>query len=337
MQLQGTILFGHEFDLIEGTITIENGHISNIEEEATYSTDIILPAFINSHTHIGDSIAKDAGFGLSLDELVAPPDGLKHRLLAAATPDDLISQMRKSITLMGDTGVAAFADFREGGITGVNMLHKAHSNSNVDAIIFGRETIDVLNIADGFGASGSKDSDFTHERSSTKAANKLFGIHAGERDKTDIETALALEPDFVVHMVHPTSEHLDHLQNTNIPVVICPRSNLVTGVGLPPIDDLLTHTTVALGTDNVMTNSPSLFREMAFVSKLFDIDPREVLRMATSSGAKIFDLNYGVIEPNREAKLLVLDGDSNNLSGSSDIISSIVRRASSSDIKQVCL
>ncbi len=112
MQLQGTILFGHEFDLIEGTITIENGRISHIEEEANSSTDIILPAFINSHTHIGDSIAKDAGSGLSLDDLVAPPDGLKHRLLAAATPDDLISQMRKSITLMESTGVAAFADFR---------------------------------------------------------------------------------------------------------------------------------------------------------------------------------------------------------------------------------
>ncbi|MCH2453275.1 MAG: amidohydrolase family protein [Halobacteriales archaeon] len=337
MQLQGTILFGHEFDLVEGTLTIENGHISHIEEETNSSTDIILPAFINSHTHIGDSIAKDAGSGLSLDELVAPPDGLKHRLLSAATPEDLISQMRKSINLMESTGVAAFADFREGGVDGVNMLQKAHSNSNVDAIILGRETIDVLDIADGFGASGSRDSDFTHERKSTKTANKLFGIHAGERDKTDIETALALEPDFVVHMVHPTSEHLDHLQNTNTPVVICPRSNIVTGVGLPPIEDLLCHTTIALGTDNVMLNSPSLFREMAFVSKLFDIDPREILRMATSSGATIFDLNYGILEPDREAKILVLDGDSNNLSGSSDIISSIVRRASPSDIKQVYL
>ena len=337
MQLQGTILFGHEFDLVEGTLTIENGHISHIEEETNSSTDIILPAFINSHTHIGDSIAKDAGSGLSLDELVAPPNGLKHRLLAAATPEDLISQMRKSSNLMESTGVAAFADFREGGVDGVNMLQKAHSNSNVDAIVLGRETIDVLDIADGFGASGSRDSDFTHERQSTKTANKLFGIHAGERDKTDIETALALEPDFVVHMVHPTSEHLDHLQNTNTPVVICPRSNIVTGVGLPPIEDLLCHTTIALGTDNVMLNSPSLFREMAFVSKLFDIDPRETLRMATSSGATIFDLNYGTLEPNREAKILVLYGDSNNLSGSSDIISSIVRRASPSDIKQVYL
>jgi len=337
MQLQGTILSGYDFDLIEGTIIIENGQIVAIEEESTSSKNIILPAFINSHTHIGDSIAKDAGSGLSLDELVAPPNGLKHRLLSSAKPDDLISQMKRSIQLMGTIGVAAFADFREGGVDGVNMLQKAHSNSNVDAIVLGRETIDVLDIADGFGASGSRDSDFTHERQSTKTANKLFGIHAGERDKTDIETALALEPDFVVHMVHPTSEHLDHLQNTNTPVVICPRSNIVTGVGLPPIEDLLCHTTIALGTDNVMLNSPSLFREMAFVSKLFDIDPREILRMATSSGATIFDLNYGILEPDREAKILVLDGDSNNLSGSSDIISSIVRRASPSDIKQVYL
>ena len=337
MQLQGTILSGYDFDLIEGTIIIENGQIVAIEEESTSSKNIILPAFINSHTHIGDSIAKDAGSGLSLDELVAPPNGLKHRLLSSAKPDDLISQMKRSIQLMGTIGVAAFADFREGGIEGVRMIHKANLESSVDAIVLGRDTIEVLDIADGFGASGSRDSDFTQERNSTKTVNKLFGIHAGERDKLDIDTSLELEPDFIVHMVHPTSEHLDSLQNTNTPVVICPRSNLVTGVGLPPIEDLLNHTTVALGTDNVMQNSPSLFREMAFVSKLFEIDPRDILRMATSSGAAIFDLDYGVIKPNKQAKLLVLDGDSNNLSGSSDIISSIVRRAGPADIKQVYL
>ena len=41
-------------------------------EDGVDSRDVVMPAFANAHTHIGDSIAKEAGAGLSLDELVAP-------------------------------------------------------------------------------------------------------------------------------------------------------------------------------------------------------------------------------------------------------------------------
>ena len=334
MFLEGTILLGSEFSPIEGSVIINQGLISKIEEHSTNSTDIILPTFVNSHTHIGDSIAKDAGYGMSLDHLVAPPLGLKHQLLGQATPESLIFNMVKSINFMEANGISAFADFREGGVNGVKMLQESNMDSSIQAIIFGRETTDVLKISDGFGASGHRDANFSHERKTTKQENKLFGIHAGERDNKDIDGALDLEPDFIVHMVHATPEHLNHIKKEDIPVVVCPRSNLVTGVGLPPIKDLLNHTIVALGTDNVMLNSPSIFREMEFISKLFDIEPSAILRMATSSGADIFDLNSGVIEIGKEAKLIVLNGESNNLYGSHDIVSSIVKRASMSDIKE---
>ena len=42
------------------------------------SGKIVCPRFINAHTHIGDSIIKDEGDGLSLDEMVKPPHGIKH-------------------------------------------------------------------------------------------------------------------------------------------------------------------------------------------------------------------------------------------------------------------
>ena len=37
---------------------------------------LVIPAFIDAHTHIGDGIAKEAGVGLSTEEAVSPPDGL---------------------------------------------------------------------------------------------------------------------------------------------------------------------------------------------------------------------------------------------------------------------
>jgi cytosine/adenosine deaminase-related metal-dependent hydrolase len=76
---------------------------------------------------------------------------------------------------------------------------------------------------------------------------------------------------------------------------------------------------------------------MEFAAKLSDASAREVLQMATVNGAEIADLDYGCIEPGREAKLLVLDGDSDNLSGAQDVVRAVVRRAGCADVKDVIL
>jgi cytosine/adenosine deaminase-related metal-dependent hydrolase len=86
-----------------------------------------------------------------------------------------------------------------------------------------------------------------------------------------------------------------------------------------------------------MLNSPSMFREMAFAAKLYDLSAREVLRMATVAGADIVGLNCGLIEAGRDAKLLVLDGGSDNLSGARDPVRAVVRRAGVDDVREVVL
>ena len=335
--IEGTILRGWEMDPIEGRVVVEDGEITAVERATTHSTDVVLPAFVNAHTHIGDSIAKEAGAGLSLDELVAPPDGLKHRLLRAASREELVGAMARSVDFMRATGTASFVEFREGGVEGVEMLREAVESRDVEPVILGRETEDAMREADGFGASGARDGEFGSLRTATRKADKLFGIHAGERDPDDVNAALDLDPDFLVHMVHPEPIHLERLADKETPVVVCPRSNLVTGVGAPPIDDLLERTTVALGTDNVMLNSPSMFREMEFAAKLSGVSATDVLRMATANGAEIAGLDYGVVEAGKRAKLLVLDGDSDNLAGAESVVRAVVRRAGQGDVKDVLL
>ena len=330
--VEGTVLRGREFDPVEGRVVIENGQITAIEEASVHSDDIVLPAFVNAHTHIGDSIAKDAGAGLSLEELVAPPDGLKHQLLRQADREELVDAMRKSIRFMHQTGTGAFVEFREGGVAGVEAIEASLSGLDVDAVVLGRETVEAMERADGFGASGANDADFTAERVATREAGKLFGIHAGEVNASDIDPGLDLEPDFVVHMVHASEDHLDRVERSGVPVVVCPRSNLATNVGFPPIEELTERTTVALGTDNVFVNSPSMFRELEFAAKLTDLGDRELLRMATVSGAELAGLNCGLIEPGRDGRLLVLDGDSDNLAGSRDLVRAVVRRAGATDV-----
>jgi len=337
MILEGLVLRGREFDPVSGRVVVEDGEITAVEEASVESDAILCPAFVNAHTHIGDSIAKEAGEGLSLQELVAPPDGLKHRLLGAADRKELVAAMVRSLSYMEQSGTGAFVEFREGGVDGVEAIQSALSGSALESVLLGRETVEAMELGDGFGASGANDGEFTAERRATREAGKLFGIHAGEADSADINPALDLDPDFLVHMVHAEKLHLQRVADSEIPVVVCPRSNCTTGVGRPPVEALHERTTVALGTDNVFLNSPSMFREMALTAQLYDLSAREILRMATVNGAEIAGLDGGLVEPGQPARLCVLDGDSDNLSGVHDPVRAVVRRAETADVKQVLL
>ena len=336
-EISGTILVGDEFEPVRGRVVVADGRIEAIEETSTDSTEIILPAFVNAHTHLGDSVAKEAAVGLSLDAAVAPPDSRKHRRLAAVDRADLVVAMRRSLRFMQRTGTVSVIDFRESGPAGTRALREAAAPLDINPVILGSGPSAVLDVADGYGASGANDDDFTDQRTACERRNRPFGIHAGEPDATDIHPALDLEPDLLVHMVHAETEHLERVAAQSIPVVVCPRANTVLDVGTPPLQALLEHTTVALGTDNVMLNPPSMFREMAFTAKRFDVTAREVLRMATTAGAEIAGLDCGVIAPDRRAALLVLDGDSDNLAGAVDPVRAVVRRATALDVSRVVL
>ena len=334
-EVAGTILVGDSFDPVSGRVVVEDGRIAAIEEADTASTDIVAPAFVNAHTHLGDSVAKEAGVGLSLDDAVAPPNSLKHRRLAAADREESVAAMRRTLRFMRRTGTTRCLDFRESGPAGARALREAGQSVAIEPFIFGSGDTSVLDIADGYGASGANDDDFADERAAAAERGVPFAIHAGEPDATDIYPALDLNPDLLVHMIHAEDGHLDRVTDQSVPVAVCPRANTVLGVGKPPIRELLDHTTVALGTDNVMLNPPSMFREMAYTAKHFDVTAREVLGMATRAGAETVGLDCGVIDPGKRAELLVIDGDSDNLAGTEDPVRAVVRRATGLDVERV--
>mgnify|MGYP005846885199 CR=1 FL=1 len=336
--IEGVVLAGRSFEPIHGRVVVEEGRIAAVEEttESDVTSDrIVLPAFVNAHTHVGDAVAKEAAVGLGLEESVAPPDSLKHRRLTAADRETKIGEMHRTLRFMERTGTAAFLDFREFGVEGTRALREAAEGLDIDAFVFGSDDPAVLSVADGFGASGANDDDFAARRAKAREQGVPFAIHAGEPDATDIHPALDLEPDLLVHMVHAEAPHLERVADQGVPVAVCPRANRVLGVGRPPIETLLEYTDVALGTDNVMLNAPSMFREMEYTAKTFDIPSRTVLRMATTAGADAVGLDCGVIEPNRRAALLVLDADSDNLSAVADPVDAVVRRATALDVQRV--
>ncbi|MFA4935781.1 MAG: amidohydrolase family protein [Candidatus Methanoperedens sp.] len=348
--LKGTIIYGDEFEPLDGYITIDNGIIKSVEESTVATDTIIAPCFVNAHTHIGDSVIKDPPY-LPLAELVQPPHGLKHRILQETPYSDIVASMKASIFDMIKTGTCAFADFREGGVEGVKALNEAlktpylntgtGAGHGIAARIFGRPVngdMSYLDICDGTGLSSTSDlelgiiKEITRQ---TKEKRKKFAIHAGERDSSDIASAIELQPDFLVHLTHAGKKEIKAVADADIPVVICMRSNLLTKSGIPPVLKMLDEgILVAAGTDNVMLNSVNMFSEMEFLAKTNLYDDRQVFKLCTLNGAKMLGLDeeLGSIKNGKKAKLMVLTKKSNNMQGIRNPLSSLVRRARPDDI-----
>ncbi|MCE8423593.1 MAG: amidohydrolase family protein, partial [Candidatus Methanoperedens sp.] len=182
--IEGTIIYGDEFEPIDGQIIIEDGTIKNIEECAVATDTIIAPCFVNAHTHIGDSVIKDPPY-LPLEELVQPPHGLKHRILQETPKSSLVTSMKATIEDMIKTGTCAFSDFREGGLEGVSALKEALNDTEIDGKIFGRpvgKDISYLDVCDGTGLSSTGDIDMEYLKyvvERTRNKGKKFAIHAG--------------------------------------------------------------------------------------------------------------------------------------------------------------
>jgi cytosine/adenosine deaminase-related metal-dependent hydrolase len=326
----GQALVGEELALMPVDIVIEAGTITAIEENPRAPPVWICPALFNAHTHLGDTIAMDCGSTGDLVALVTPPDGLKHRLLRAASRQELVAGMRASMEGMIAAGTAGCADFREGGADGVSALQEAAAGLPFHVNIFGREGGEL--IAGGLGVSSTRDvPGIERIVTAARAAGKKIAFHAGERDAGDVDTALAFDPDFIVHATHATKRQLRACADRQIPIVVCPRSNWLLGVAAssrhPPIrlmEEL--GCTVWLGTDNVMFVPPDLFGEMAFVSTLYRTDPAAILRSAIAGsvmGASPFFIAKGA-----RANLFLINPEKTSLNFSRDPIASITKRAS---------
>ncbi|MCI5867311.1 MAG: amidohydrolase family protein [Methanosphaera sp.] len=323
---------------------------------------IVMPAFINAHTHIGDAIAKDVGDGLSLDELVAPPNGLKHQLLNSATDAQLVDAMHEAAKEMMYNGISTFIDFREGGLHGIKLLKEAIYDLPINACILGRsdkfydpevsadeiamETRELLRNCDGIGLSGIADMDYERILQIADICNqedKLIMIHAAEyydlqekavqlTNQTEVELSLKAGISNLVHVTSPILTDLDLLSASAATVVSCPRSNGMLSSGMPPIAAYNEEgIDVALGSDNVMFNSPDMFREMEYALKSSrgayknKITAHDILKMATINGFKILGKDISIMEGNVSDILIIRQK-------SDDPYLSVVNRSSPEDI-----
>jgi len=141
-------LLGDELNFVSNTnIQIQNNNFKRIqsnikpsgkEESIDCEGLLVIPGFINAHTHIGDSIGKDVTLNSSVDKRIHPVFGAKSKILKNTSSDNLASFMKNSCYSMMRKGITTFVDFREGGIDGVILLKKILSDIPLRSIILGR-------------------------------------------------------------------------------------------------------------------------------------------------------------------------------------------------------
>lgn len=322
--ISGQILLGDEF--VVGYIGIEDGIIREIGEgdspAAPLHHGIVIPSFINGHTHCADGGAP-IPIDIGLEQAVAPPEGLKHRYLRSCSDEALRASMSAFMEESASHGSTAFVDFREGGLPGVLAINGLPMTQ--ERVVLGRpvspyydqEEVDaLLDNCHGLGLSCITDmdgdymdalADHVHRR------GKILALHASESRREDIGRILGLEPRFLVHMVEASDDDLRLCADQGVPVVVCPRSNLFFGRVTPVRRMRECGVETALGTDNSMVCTPDMRAEGEFLLRLLKSqkdDAAGLLDTCIMRIRKILNAQSGLpIMLGKEADLVIFPGD----------------------------
>lgn len=380
-----SVLYGNNLKFIEQTnVLITNNTFQKINSKIKSAKNkvvncdglLLIPGLINSHTHIGDSIAKDIALNKDPDSKINPIFGIKQKILKETEPKKLIHFMRNTVKSMLKKGTTTFVDFREGGLDGVLLMQSVLSNTPIRSIILGRiefyQSKDqikkntsipqsyqnqielLLKNCDGIGISGPNENSDSSLKLFSKI-KKIRAIHCAETKqsylkskqttrKTEIWRSMLLKPDFLVHMTYASKSDLKFVSKKIKGIVVCPRANASLAEGIPNIIQMMKmNCNIAIGTDNVMINSPDLFREMDFLWKATmgihqkRIEPKNILKMITVNAGKLLDKKIGCIKEGYLADAVFIKKNDLDLDPLRNPHASIVHRTNENSIQAVMI
>ena len=116
----------------------------------------------------------------------------------------------------------------------------------------------------------------------------------------------------VVHGVHFRTDDLERIVSKGATLVTCPRGNIMTGAGAPPIGEFFeSGARVAVGTDS-LASVPDLnmFSELAEMRRLApEVPARRLLEAATINGARAlgFESEFGTIDAGKRDALIAVE------------------------------
>lgn len=326
-------------------LLIEDGKIAaigKVSEESTcevydISNKLVVPGFVNAHTHAAMTLMRGYAEDLRLKEW------LFERILPVEeklTEQDVYYGTMLAQMEMAKRGVVAYADMyfhcdsvaRAALDFGMKVLitrglidldsERGRLKQNVEYY----EKWDGKNglIKVGFGPHAPYSCSIHYIDEIARVALKLQApvmIHLYETNQENYELRDILQTSLreckvlFAHCVHVKDSDIRLLANENFFVVHNPTSNLKLGSGIAPISKFLSsNVQVCLGTDGAASNnSLDVWHEMrlaVLLQKLMDprnLSVEQALTMAIEQGAKALGLSPGRIEIGSDADLIVID------------------------------
>ena len=368
-------------DIFTSDLLIEGKYIKkiekNISDEADQTIDasnmVLMPAFINSHSHVGMSLFRNYGEEVDLytwlnDYIWPLEERLDNRQTYLASMLSLIE--------MANNGIGTFADmyfFSEATIKackeiglraqisrGLSIPDDDDYRLKENIYLYKKyKDYDLIDIGLGPHAIYTSNLDYLKKISDLAYKYKMpIHIHLSETKKenedcierfgmtpTEIfeKAGIFKHKTIAAHGIYLTDNDLDIIKENKVSVVHNPSSNLKLKSGFMNLSRLLDKgINVCLGTDSSASNNKlSILREMelaALVSKLYSsriVTAREILEMATINGAKALGLDdkIGSIKVGKEADLILIDLSNVNHTPTNNILSSLIYSTYEKDIK----
>lgn len=287
-----------------GFVRVDRGRV--VEEGARTPSNarpaVLLDGLHNYHTHVGDAFLLGRHLPRTLDALVRPGTGYKHRMLARASKSVIVSGVRRMLRRYAEAGTASVLDFREQGVAGirwVQSVHRALEPEGPVVRLLGRPTRlpvardeldDLLELADGLGVSSLSDVGEEAWHAIAEAchrARKPLAVHVSERRREDVGTVLGGRPALLVHLTKANRHDLREVRDAGVPVALCPSSNAFFRLRCPVAALHAAQIPFHFGTDNAMLGSIHVVHEAVRAKRLAPAIPDgALLRALTRSPEK---------------------------------------------------
>lgn len=320
-------------DIISHVGDMDQDKMNEFNADSVYDLDgnILMPGFINAHTHIPMTLFSGYGSGLPLkrwlEEKMWPAE-------AKLTGNDVYIGSKMGIAQMLLSGTTCFLDMyffiddiaravSEMGIRAVlsqSLMDVGGTNNSIKECIESIEKYEDNDMIDIMVAphaiyTNSKES-LEKELDVAKQYNKPINIHVSETE-FEVESSYnnnGVSPikyldDIGVFDVHAIAAHCVHvsdddiriLSGKNVSVAHNPSSNLKLASGIAPIQKMIdAGVNVTIGTDGSSSNNNvDMIEEMhiaALLGKIYNGDPtaldaETIIKMATINGAKALDID----------------------------------------------
>jgi 5-methylthioadenosine/S-adenosylhomocysteine deaminase len=362
-------------NLRQGDVLIEDGVIAEVgpsvrarDAEQVDATDtIVMPGFVDAHRHTWTSLFRNLGEAGS----AAPIDPARGRYSAddvyAATLNGLLGAAEAGITTVVDWSdappddelvAAALQAHADSGLRTVFVHPRPDDGGASPGVAIGSSA----GVAFGARLAGERHlQQIAADRDRARQAGRRIHLHPAHDVSARVqvgrlaERGLLGEDVILLHRTELADADAEAIASSGAAVAVSPPSEMSSGLGPPPIQQLIDHgVRPGLGVDDervapgdmfaVMRATISVQHATVFDRKLAGkaglpklMTTRDVIRHATVDGARVAGLRAttGSIEPGMQADVLVLRADRPNIFPVNDPIGAVVWGMDTSNIDWV--